>query len=262
MTVEWPAPKMVPKRDPLEIRTKNLGQQRSLQGKKNKWDFSAFPAKTQQFLEWGGRETGQQSSLGTQSSQGRLCCLESTDLKLSANWNNVFPSPAELSLSLGGPLGNEGARSCLEQVLAPLWRDLGGGGRAWAKVHWGHAPRGPGCSARPHACSPGSCVPSRLPTAACAPSSAVKRPWRSPGASCTSACAWLQRWPLSWQDSWWVSANPCPQLNAAAALQEKRGWAVLASSGLLSSASAWDAELLEFQQNWKPNRMQGLPKKV
>lgn len=73
----------------------------------------------------------------------------------------------------------------------------------------------------------------RLPTAAGALRSVPRKPWRSPGAASTFGCAWLQRWHLSWRDSWWVSARtPSPSpllvfLPAAAPQRGKRGAAVL-----------------------------------
>ena len=173
--------------------------------------------------------------------------------------SRTCPPPAGLPLSPRGPPGIAGARS-LGPVSIRLWTHLEGRGRALRKVSGGHGLRQPGRSPRSRARA--LCSPSfpRLAPVAGASCSVPRKPWPSPGVVCTSGCAWLQRWHLSWVDLWWVSV-PTPSPDPSGLPGEKRE-----NLGLKSWAAALGAgpaELRQFQQNWKLSGMHfGLPNKV
>lgn len=143
-------------------------------------------------------------------------------------------------------------------VFTGLWRGLEGGGGAVQKVSVGHAWRESGRSLSRCGRSFCSSAAPRPLSAAGAPPSVARKPWRSPKAVCTWGCAWLQRWRLSWQDLRWVSvqaASPEPGERP----RSTPGPAVLGSC----ARPGGDVELSEFHPDRKPNGIPlGLPNKV
>lgn len=222
MTLERTAPKMLPKCDPLEMRAENLG---NLQGRKSKWDFSAFPAETQQFLEWGWHRSrsARQTLLPGINRLEAACQLEQCVSLPCRAFSLPWRPPRE-------------RRS---------WELLGAGFRSSAegpegrRQGLGQGPQGP----RPA----GACMLSESPRVLSwflctleAPCCSARSKLSRQEAMAKSRgrlylCMCLAAALASFLAGFMVGkcADPCPQLSRAAALQEKTG---LGCAGLLGPA--------------------------
>lgn len=219
-----PAPKILPKCDPLEIRTENLGQQGNLQGRKSKWDFSAFPAETQQFLEWGWHR-GRSAEFFRYPALPRQTLLPGISrLEVACQLEQCVSLPCRAFSLPWRPPG--GRRS--QELLGAGFRSSveGPGGRRQGLGQGPQWPRPAGAwmlSASPRALSWFLCTLE-------APYGSVRSKLSREEAMAKSRgrlylCMCLAAALASFLAGFMVGkcANPCPQLRAAAALQEKNG---------------------------------------
>lgn len=219
---------------------------------KNKWDFSASPAETQQFLEWGWHR-GRSAEffrypVGTLSELPQQTLLPGINrLEVACQLEQCVSHPCR-AFSL--PWRPPAERRSQELFGAGFHSSMEGPGRR--RQGLGQGPRWP----RPAGASMLSASPRALSWFLCsleAPYSSLRSKLSREEAMAKARgrlylCMCLAAALASFLAGFMVGkcANPRPQPRAAAALQAKWGWAVLASSGLLSSASVRDC-----QPNWK-----------